>query len=122
MAFIVKKRINGKEYFYLNENKRVEGKVKTKTLAYLGKNRKDAEEKMKNLMKEKKFENAPAIEKERTEISIEELATFCKRKGFVFPSSEIYGGISGFWDFGPLGVEMLNNLKNEWWKFPFFLF
>ncbi|MBU4086919.1 MAG: glycine--tRNA ligase, partial [Nanoarchaeota archaeon] len=42
---------------------------------------------------------------------------FCKRKGFVFPSSLIYGGLSGFWDFGPLGVELFNNLKKEWWKF-----
>ena len=46
MAFIVKKNIKGNEYFYLNENKRVDGKVKTKTLAYLGKTREDAEKKM----------------------------------------------------------------------------
>ena len=45
MAFIVKKIINGKDYYYLNENKRVDGKVKTKTLAYLGKIKKDAERK-----------------------------------------------------------------------------
>ena len=45
MAFIVKKTINDNEYYYLNENKRVEGKVKTKTLAYLGKNEKQAEKK-----------------------------------------------------------------------------
>ena len=43
MAFIVKKKIHGNEYYYLNENKRIDGKVKTKTLAYLGKDRKDAE-------------------------------------------------------------------------------
>ncbi|MCF7910255.1 glycine--tRNA ligase [Candidatus Pacearchaeota archaeon] len=51
------------------------------------------------------------------EITIEELANFCKRKGFVFRSSDIYGGFAGFWDFGPLGVELFNNLKNEWWNF-----
>src|SRR3989338_6985037 len=50
-------------------------------------------------------------------LSIDDLATFCKRKGFVFRSSEIYGGFSGFWDFGPLGVELLNNIKNDFWKF-----
>src|SRR3989344_5508026 len=49
--------------------------------------------------------------------SIDDLATFCKRKGFVYPSGEIYGGLAGFWDFGPNGVELKNNLKREWWKF-----
>ena len=39
-----------------------------------------------------------------------------KRKGFVFQSSEIYGGLNGCWDYGPLGVELLNNIKSEWWK------
>ncbi len=45
------------------------------------------------------------------------MATFCKRKGFVYPSAEIYGGLSGFFDFAHLGVELKNNLKQEWWKF-----
>lgn len=49
-------------------------------------------------------------------ISIEELANFCKSKGFVFRSSDIYGGIAGFWDFGPLGVELFNNIKQNWWQ------
>lgn len=51
------------------------------------------------------------------ELTIDELATFCKRKGFVFKSSEIYGGFSGFWDFGPLGVEFFNNLKKDFWNY-----
>jgi len=50
-------------------------------------------------------------------LTIEEMAVFCKRKGFVYPNSEIYGGLSGFWDFGHLGVELKNNIKNEWWKY-----
>ena len=50
-------------------------------------------------------------------LSIEDVAVYCKKKGFVFPSSEIYGGISGFWDFGPLGVELFNNIKEHWWKY-----
>ncbi len=49
-------------------------------------------------------------------LSIEDMATFCKRKGFVYPSAEMYGGLAGFWDFGPLGVELKNNIKREWWK------
>jgi glycyl-tRNA synthetase len=57
------------------------------------------------------------IQKKRGEkITIEDLATFCKRKGFVYPSSEIYGGLAGFFDYGPLGVELKNNIKNAWWK------
>jgi glycyl-tRNA synthetase len=44
------------------------------------------------------------------------IVSLCKRRGFVFQSSEIYGGIGGFWDYGPLGVELRNNIKREWWK------
>ena len=50
-------------------------------------------------------------------ISIEEMANFCKRRGFIYPNSEIYGSISGFFDYGPLGVELKNNIKKEWWKY-----
>jgi glycyl-tRNA synthetase len=50
-------------------------------------------------------------------MGIDELATFCKRKGFVYPSGEIYGGLAGFWDYGPLGVEFKNNIKSSWWNF-----
>lgn len=49
-------------------------------------------------------------------ILMEEIVSLCKRRGFVYPSSEIYGGIAGFWDYGPLGVELKNNIKREWWK------
>ncbi len=49
-------------------------------------------------------------------ISIEEMAVFCKRKGFIYSNSEIYGGLSGFFDFGPYGVELKNSIKAEWWK------
>ena len=55
MAFIVKKIIHGNQYFYLNENKRVDGKVKTKTLAYLGKDRKEAEKKNGKIFERKNF-------------------------------------------------------------------
>jgi len=50
-------------------------------------------------------------------LGIDDLATFCKRRGFVYPSAEIYGGLAGFWDYGHLGVELVNNIKKEWWKF-----
>ena len=44
------------------------------------------------------------------------LVSLCKRRGFVYPASEIYGGINGFWDFGPLGVQLKNNLRDAWWR------
>ncbi len=47
---------------------------------------------------------------------MDEIVALAKRRGFIYPSSEIYGGIGGFWDFGPLGVELKRNIKNEWWK------
>ncbi|MDD5700216.1 MAG: glycine--tRNA ligase [Candidatus Nanoarchaeia archaeon] len=139
MVFIVKKKIHGNDYFYLNENKRVEGKVKTKTIAYLGKDKKEAEKKMKEIIEKKGRENissnkpipihlsdnlrgdninSSAISKNLSaKISIDELANFCKSKGFVFKSSELYGGFAGFWDFGPLGVELFNNIRREWWNY-----
>ena len=48
--------------------------------------------------------------------NIDELIALCKRRGFIFQSSEIYGGTQGLYDYGPLGVELKNNIKNSWWK------
>src|SRR5262245_58169662 len=48
-------------------------------------------------------------------MDMEKLVALCRRKGFIFGSSEIYGGINGFWDYGPLGVELKNNIKAAWW-------
>lgn len=47
---------------------------------------------------------------------LDKLVSLCRRRGFIFQSSEIYGGINGFWDYGPLGVELKRNLKDAWWK------
>tara|TARA_B100000965_G_scaffold350867_1_gene325035 strand:+ start:5282 stop:6613 length:1332 start_codon:yes stop_codon:yes gene_type:complete len=47
---------------------------------------------------------------------MDELVALCKRRGFIFQSAEIYGGIQGVYDYGPLGVELKNNIKNSWWK------
>jgi glycyl-tRNA synthetase len=47
---------------------------------------------------------------------LEKIVSLAKRRGFVFQSSEIYGGLNGCWDYGPLGVEMLNNIKQQWWR------
>ncbi len=53
---------------------------------------------------------------ETREKSMEDIVSLCKRRGFVFQGSEIYGGLAGAWDLGPLGVELNNNIKREWWK------
>ena len=50
------------------------------------------------------------------EITMEELVNFCKQYGYVFPGSDIYGGLANSWDFGPLGVELKNNIKKLWWQ------
>jgi glycyl-tRNA synthetase len=47
---------------------------------------------------------------------MEKIVSLCKRRGFIFQSSEIYGGINGFWDYGPLGAELKRNVKERWWK------
>ncbi len=47
---------------------------------------------------------------------LEKIVSLCKRRGFIFPGSEIYGGLANSWDYGPLGVELKNNIKQLWWK------
>ncbi len=49
-------------------------------------------------------------------VKLEEIVSLAKRRGFVFQASEIYGGLAGFWDYGPLGVELANRIKAEWWS------
>lgn len=51
-----------------------------------------------------------------TENAMKDIVALCKRRGFVFAASDIYGGLNGFWDYGPLGVELKNNLRDLWWK------
>jgi len=136
MAFIVKKEIHGNEYYYLVERHRdkATGKVKSKTLGYLGKNKKQAKQKMKEMLSKEKS-NGEIVKKEvigvkelqkpvqtmqkqvQKPITIEDLAAFCKRKGFVFQSSDIYGGFAGFWDFGPLGAVLFDNITKDWTNF-----
>ncbi len=48
--------------------------------------------------------------------SMDEIMSLCKRRGFVYPASEIYGGINGFWDYGPLGAQLKKNLRDAWWQ------
>ena len=50
------------------------------------------------------------------EFKMEDLVNYCKQYGFIFQGSEIYGGLANTWDYGPLGVELKNNIKKAWWK------
>jgi glycyl-tRNA synthetase len=148
--YIIKKKISGKDYYYLRKSVRKGKKVKSLCIAYLGKNKEEAEKKAKGIEEKAKEEekiNKPKIEQKdmsekadinnlkkqefkdeqikteqkisniKEELTIDSLANFCKKKGFVFKSSEIYGGLGGFWDFGPLGVELFNNIKQDWWNY-----
>jgi len=49
-------------------------------------------------------------------VNMEKIVSLCKRRGFVFPSSEIYGGLASCWDYGPMGVELKRNIKDAWWR------
>lgn len=56
--------------------------------------------------------NEEAYEK----VKMDEIVSLCKRRGIIFPSSEIYNGFAGFYDYGPLGAELKKNVKDAWWK------
>ena len=49
-------------------------------------------------------------------LTMEKLVSLCQRRGFIFPSSDIYGGLSSCWDYGPIGVELKRNIKEAWWR------
>ena len=51
-----------------------------------------------------------------TEKTMDKSVALCKNRGFVYPGSEIYGGLANSWDYGPLGVELKNNVKRAWWQ------
>lgn len=54
---------------------------------------------------------------ENTDKDMKDIVALCKRRGFIFAASDIYGGLNGFWDYGPLGTELKNNLRDMWWKY-----
>jgi len=62
------------------------------------------------------FSEMPIKQAERESLSMDIILTLCKKRGFVFASSEIYNGFTGFYDYGPLGVELKRNIKNLWWR------
>ncbi len=122
--YITKQKVKGKDYYYLRKSVREGKKVKSKNIAYLGKNKKDAQTKAKRIIHDMNIKNADSVEMQKKEISlqkksasIDEMAVFCKRKGFAYSSGEIYGGLTGFFDYGHLGVLLKRNFENSWRNF-----
>ena len=68
------------------------------------------------MTKEKKNKEQTQDSELVTDVGLKEIANLCKRRGFIFQDSEIYGGIGSVWDYGPLGVELKRSVKNQWWK------
>ena len=64
----------------------------------------------------KTLAGTPAADATPAVAELDTIVSLAKRRGFVFPSSEIYGGINAVWDYGPLGVELKNNVKRAWWR------
>ena len=62
--------------------------------------------------------NAPSNQTaaDNANTSMDDIMALCKRRGFIYPASEIYGGINGFWDYGPLGAQLKKNLRDAWWQ------
>src|SRR5438034_11066124 len=50
-------------------------------------------------------------------VTMDKIVNLCKRRGFVFPSSEIYGGFASTWDYGPLGIELKRHIREIWWRY-----
>ena len=61
-------------------------------------------------------QNAFPMADKTAKVSMDKLESLCKRRGFIFQSSDIYGGLSGFWDYGPLGCELKRNIREAWWQ------
>ena len=60
--------------------------------------------------------NLSHMSEQKNEIKLDSIVSLCKRRGFIFPGSDVYGGLSGTWDYGPLGVALKKNIMNLWWR------
>jgi len=124
MAYIVKQKINGKDYFYMRKSVREGKKVTSKHIAYLGSSREEAEKKyaeiIKNLDKKDipmKNENIDEVNKEKEikpEDKLNEINAIASKRGFFFQTANIYGGKAGFFTYGHLGKLLKTNWENLW--------
>lgn len=108
MAYIVKQKVNGKDYYYLRKSIRQGDRVISKSVAYLGKTLEEAEKKAKEVLEKmsNKFEENKTSEKD--------FLAFVNEAGLVWgPSPEIYGGLAGFYTYGPLGKLLKNKVENS---------
>jgi len=115
MAYVVKKKIKGHDYYYLRESKREGNKVRSKNLAYLGKTKEEAEEKLKKLQEPKKKEVVKVKSKAITN-KLDEITNISARRGFFFQTANIYGGKAGFFTYGHLGKTLKLNWEELWRK------
>src|SRR5689334_10396997 len=58
----------------------------------------------------------PMTIREENTVTMDQIVSLCKRRGFIFPAAEIYGGFANAFDYGPLGVEMRRNIREQWWR------
>ncbi len=63
-----------------------------------------------------KIKGVKIVSEQKPKVDMEKIVSLCRRRGFIFPSSEIYGGLNSCWDYGPLGVELKKNIKDAWWQ------
>lgn len=119
--FIVKKKIKGKEYFYLRESRREGEKVRAKTIAYLGKTREEAEEKFKKMMnKGDNMSEEKAEKKENKEqqvkvgSKVDEINSIASKRGIFFQTAGLYGGRAGFFTYGHFGKQLKLNWEKLW--------
>ena len=114
--FIVKKTIKGKDYFYLRESKRVDGKVKAKTIKYLGKDLETAKVMAEQYLNKKTKKQMTKEDKEnKTETKEDKVfLSFMNESGLIWgPEPEIYGGLAGFYTYGPIGKLLKNKVENS---------
>ena len=125
--FIIEKLINKKKYYYLRENTRVLGKVKSKDLAYLGKNKAQALVKMREIERNKNSRATEPIMEEKQKVKEEksktngkdedrekEFISFIQEQGLIWgPEPEIYRGLAGFYTYGPIGKLLKNKVENS---------
>ena len=126
---IVKKNISGHDYYYLNKSVREGSKVRSINVAYLGKDKVDAERKAKEIIEklksEKTLKEADEIIKQSKKKELrnqeskkgseeKEFTSFIQEKGLIWgPSPEIYGGLAGFYTYGPVGKLLKNKVENS---------
>ena len=115
--YIVKKIISGKEYYYLRKSIRKGKKVISKSIAYLGKNKKEAEEKFRKILKEQETKKEMQEQQEKpvkVGDKISEITSIASKRGFFFQTANIYGGKAGFFTYGHLGKRLKTNWENLW--------